>query len=44
MILYGQTKVPNFAAPLTVQKDVVGLDIKVQNVVPVQKFEALHQS
>ena len=42
VIFDGQTKVPNLAAPIPVQEDVVWLDVQMQNVMAVQKFQALH--
>ena len=43
VILDGKTKVSNFAAACAVQKYVVWLDVKVQDFMAMQEFQALYQ-
>ena len=43
VILDGEAEIPNLAPPLLVQKDIVWLYVKVQDVISVQEFQTLQE-
>ena len=42
MVFDCQTKIPNLAAAIAVQEDIFRLQVKVEDLVVMQEFKALH--